>query len=71
MRGTKQGSEQVRLVTSNSLCGTGSIFSLTSDLPMGLESFSSFSLDSSVLCDAVNDACGDTDSLCLALNLIT
>lgn len=67
---TKQRSGEGRLVTSNSLYHTGSIFSLTSDLPVDLESFS-FPLGGSAPCDAVNDACRDMISVCFALNFIT
>lgn len=41
-RCTKPGSDEVRRVTSDSLHHAGSIFSLISDLPVDLESFSSF-----------------------------
>lgn len=50
-------------MTSNSLYHTGSIFSLTSDLSIDLESFSSFSLGASAPCDAVNDAYRDMNSV--------
>lgn len=48
---------------SNSLHHIGSIFSLTSDPPIDMGSFSSFSLGGSAPCDAVNDACGDMNSV--------
>lgn len=40
-------------------------------LTTDLQGFFSFSLGSSALCDAVNDACRDTNFLCFVLNLIT